>query len=242
LNDLDLNISCVIKWIYQNFILNWSTNENTINTKRKAVNTIGKIKAQGFFVIYLTLSAVIGSAFFFTRVYADIYRYIDKNGVLHFTNTPTSSDYELYLREGSIEQTPDPISSYLRNRYEHVIAEASKRHGVSVSLLKAIIKVESNFNPWAVSRKGAKGLMQIMPVNIKALKIKDPFDPKENIMGGTRYFKHLLTQFNGKLPLALAAYNAGPTRVNLYNGIPRIKETENYVEKVMKYYYLFKKG
>jgi len=90
--------------------------------------------------------------------------------VLHFTNVPTSSDYVLYLREGSIKQTPNPISSYLRDRYEHLIEEASQRHGVSASLLKAIIKVESNFNPWAVSRKGAKGLMQIMPENIKALK------------------------------------------------------------------------
>ena len=84
--------------------------------------------------------------------------------------------------------------------------------------------------------------MQIMPDNFQALSIKDPFDPEENIMGGTRYFKQLLTQFNGKLTLALAAYNAGPKRVNRYKGIPPIEETENYVEKVMKYYYLFKKG
>lgn len=206
------------------------------------MNTKGKIKARGFFIICLVLSSVIGSAFFVMHVYADIYRYIDKNGVLHFTNIPTSSDYELYMREVSIEQAPNPIGSYLRDRYEHVIAEASQRHGVSASLLKAIIKVESDFNPWAVSRKGAKGLMQIMPENFQALNIKNPFDPEENIMGGTRYFKQLLTQFNGKLPLALAAYNAGPKRVNRYNRIPPIKETENYVEKVMKYYYLFKKG
>ncbi len=242
LNDLDFDISCVIKRIYQNFILNWSTNEKTVNKKRKAVNAKGKIEARRFFIICLVLSSVIGSAFFVKSVYADIYRYIDENGVLHFTNMPMSSDYELYLREGSIEQTPDLSGSYLRDRYEHVIAEASQRHGVSASLLKAIIKVESNFNPWAVSRKGTKGLMQIMPDNFQALSIKDPFDPEENIMGGTRYFKQLLTQFNGKLTLALAAYNAGPERVNRYKRIPPIEETENYVEKVMKYYYLFKKG
>ena len=216
--------------------------EPIFNKKRKTVNPKRKINARVFFVIYLVLSSVIGSTFFVTHLYADIYRYIDKDGVLHFTNVPTSSDYVLYLREGSIKQTPNPISSYLRDRYEHVIEAASQRHGVSASLLKAIIKVESNFNPWAVSRKGAKGLMQIMPENIKALKIKDPFDPEENIMGGARYFRHLLTQFNGRLPLALAAYNAGPEKVNRYNSIPPIEETENYVEKVMKYYYLFKKG
>ena len=201
-----------------------------------------KTKTRLFNVIYLVLLSVIGSAFFVIHVSADIYRYIDKDGVLHFTNVPTSSDYVLYLKEGSIEQAPDLIGSYLRNRYEHLITAASQRHGVSVALLKAIIQVESNFNPWAVSRKGAKGLMQIMPENIKALKIKDPFDPKENIMGGTRYFKDLLTKFNGRLPLALAAYNAGPEKVSRYNSIPPIEETENYVEKVMKYYYLFKKG
>jgi soluble lytic murein transglycosylase-like protein len=100
------------------------------------------------------------------------------------------------------------------------------------------MKVESDFNSLAVSKKGAMGLMQIMPQNIKTLRIKDPFNPRENIMGGgTCYFKQLLNRFDGKIKLALAAYHAGPNNVDRYKRIPPFKETEDYVRRVMKYYY-----
>ena len=164
--------------------------------------------------------------------HADIYTYIDSKGVLHFTNVPTSSNYRLYIRERPAKS----FNSYSTNKYDHYITEASKKHGISFPLVKAIINVESNFNPKAVSKAGAMGLMQIMPENIRKLRIRDPFNPWENIMGGARYLKELLQRYNGKLPLALAAYNAGPTMVDRYNGIPPIKETENYVRKVMKSY------
>ena len=168
---------------------------------------------------------------------ADIYSYIDSQGVLHFSNVPTSAQYTVYIKERSARSL-----GYTTNRYDHLITGASTRQGVSFSLLKALIKAESNFNPKAVSRAGAKGLMQIMPANNKDLKIKDPFDPRENIMGGARYLKKLIKRFNGELSLALAAYNAGPSVVERHQGIPPIKETEEFVEKVLKYYAIYRRG
>ncbi len=170
-------------------------------------------------------------------VAADIYKFIDSNGVLHFTNTPTSAGYQLYIKE-----RPEVTARTQRgDKFDPLISAASRAHGISFPLLKAVIKVESDYDPQAVSKKGAKGLMQIMPETGRALNISNVFDPKENIMGGTRYLKQLIQRFKGKLILALAAYNAGPTVVDQYQGIPPIPETEAYVKKVMNYYYAFKK-
>jgi len=171
-------------------------------------------------------------------VEADIYRYIDENGVMHFTNTPTSSvqEYRLYLKE-----KPQITQRYSTKKYDALISDASERHGVSFPLLKAIIKAESDFDPHAVSKKGATGLMQIMPENFKPLGIRDPFDPWQNINAGARYFKQMYDRFKGKLALSLAAYNAGPTAVDHYKTIPPYEETEEYVRRVLKYYYNYKK-
>jgi len=163
---------------------------------------------------------------------ADIYKYIDSNGVLHFTNIPVSSGYQLYIKENPGKASKPKVP----DKYDRLIRLASKRHGVDFFLVKAMIKAESNFDPWAVSRKGAMGLMQIMPSNFSMLKVNDPFNPWENILGGTRYLKTLMKRFDGKLPLALAAYNAGPSVVDRYRKIPPYTETENYVKKVMMFY------
>jgi soluble lytic murein transglycosylase-like protein len=169
---------------------------------------------------------------------ADIYMYIDSEGVMHFTNVPTTSDYKIYVKE-----RPKRKGRKLdANRFDRYIDEAASLHGVDFPLLKAVIRAESAFDPKAVSKKGALGLMQIMPENLESFRIYDPFDPWQNIMGGTRYLKALIQRFDGQVPLALAAYNAGPRAVDTHRGIPPIPETEAYVKKVMKFFYLYKDG
>ena len=164
--------------------------------------------------------------------------YIDKDGVIHFTNAPTVSDtdYRLYVKE-----LPKTLSAYYTpDRYDRLIEEAARKYQIAAPLIKAIIKAESDFDTFAVSKKGARGLMQIMPQNYELLNISDPFDPWENIMGGAKYFRQMLDRFDGKLALSLAAYNAGPTAVERYQSIPPYKETETYVERVLHYYYTYK--
>lgn len=169
--------------------------------------------------------------------HADIYVYLDSEGVMHFTNTPTSSRYKVYMRENKTR----PAARHRVQHYNDVITEAGKHYGLSSSLLKALIHVESYFNPKAVSKKGAMGLMQIMPENFQSLKVADPFDPWENIMGGARYLKKMLIRFDGDLSLALAAYNAGPTAVEKYKAIPPYPETQAYVKRVMEFFRLYKR-
>ena len=154
-------------------------------------------------VLFLTLSFICINS---NNSFSDIYMYIDSNGIVHFTNTPTSTDYKLYIKE-KIQRIQQTINT---KKYDDIIKKAQKRYGVEFSLIKAVIQVESGFNPKAVSKRGAKGLMQIMPDNYKNLFVKDPFNPSQNIMGGTLYLQRLLKRYKYKLPLALAAYNGGP--------------------------------
>jgi soluble lytic murein transglycosylase-like protein len=124
--------------------------------------------------------------------------------------------------------------------YHAIIVQAATRHQVDPALVKAIIMAESGYNPRAISKSGAKGLMQLMPRTAEAMGIEDIFDPEHNINAGVKYFKKLLNQFEGNLKLALAAYNAGSRKVREYQGIPPFKATRYYVDKVIQYYHKYK--
>ena len=166
-------------------------------------------------------------------LHADIYYYVDNNGVWHFTNIKTDVHYRLYIK--SINKEADQYIS----DYEDIICKAAKRFGVEAALIKAIIKSESDFDHRAVSIAGARGLMQLMPSTAMEMNVSDPMDPKENIFGGARYLSKLLKHFHD-ISLAVAAYNAGPKNVEYFKGIPPFPETISFVRRVMKYYRVYK--
>ena len=168
-------------------------------------------------------------------VFGEIFRYVDRSGVWHFTNRKTDSRYRLYIRSGN-----RTVSEYLVE-YSGIVKKASDRFGVDIHFIKAIIKAESGFDHEAVSKKGAKGLMQLMPGTADDMAVMDPLDPEDNIVGGTRYFSLLLKRFNNNKTLALAAYNAGPENVENYKGVPPFPETQAFVQRVMRYYRSYKK-
>jgi len=125
-------------------------------------------------------------------------------------------------------------------QFHPIIIEVAGRHEVDPALVRAIIMAESGYNPKAVSKRGAKGLMQLMPLTAKSLGVQDIFDPEHNINAGVEYFKRLLNQFDGNVKLALAAYNAGSRKVRKYRGIPPFNATKTYIKKVFEYYEIYK--
>ncbi|MEJ2200632.1 MAG: lytic transglycosylase domain-containing protein [Desulfuromonadaceae bacterium] len=159
---------------------------------------------------------------------ADIYRYVDAHGVVHFTDTPTSGAYHFYMKE---KRSKDAKGSVV-----DLIEHYAKVFNLDDALIRAVIKVESDYNPHALSSKGAQGLMQLIPETARDMNVSDPYNPAQNIRGGSRYLRQMLDQFGDDLELALAAYNAGPSAVKRYGGIPPFAETQHYVEKVKKFY------
>lgn len=178
--------------------------------------------------------------------YGGIYKWVDENGVIHFTNCPRDSKFTLYIRESKddVEGGVPPgnlLSLKGQNQFDGLIEEYSRKHNIDSALIKAMIRVESGFNPLAVSRKGAMGLMQLMPQTAQRMNVRNVFDPRENIEGGIRYFKYLLSLFNNDLRLSLAAYNAGENIVSELRSIPPYRETIDYVRKVLTYYQNYKR-
>lgn len=173
--------------------------------------------------------------------HGDIYKYEDANGVIHLTNVPTdpSIPYLLVIKEKRVRiQLPGEIT-----RYDDLITQTSAKYAMDSTLVKAIIKAESNFNHRAVSPAGARGLMQLMPTTASSLQVTDSFHPANNIDGGVRYLRYLMGLFKGNLPLVLAAYNAGENAVLRYNHrIPPYPETQTYVKRVLHYVDEYNRG
>ena len=159
--------------------------------------------------------------------HADIYKFVDNEGIMHFTNIPNGKNYK------KIMSTPKQSSA---NSYDQIIQMKSIKYDIEPSIIKALISAESDWDVTAVSRKGAMGLMQLMPSTAEDMQIQNPFDPEQNIEAGTKYLRLLLNRFSGDLELAVAAYNAGPATVEKSGGIPSFPETRKFVKNVISDY------
>lgn len=192
------------------------------------------------YIIAITVMLFLSSA-----ASADIYKYTDENGVICYTDAPLGKKANKIHKDNSgapqekiqsIRSGSSRLSSEGSSDYHSIVHEKAANYDMDPSLIKAVIKTESNWNNRAISRAGAKGLMQLMPGTAMDMNVHNPFDPEENIEGGTKYLKFLLEKFNGDLTLALAAYNAGPTTVEKFGYVPPITETRQYVKKVLSLY------
>jgi soluble lytic murein transglycosylase len=163
-----------------------------------------------------------------------IYTFVDERGVTHFTNLPPRD--ERYQPVPPREPRGFSLGRIPKHwGYDGLIGLTARENQVQPALVKAVIAAESNFDPGAVSRKGARGLMQLMPATAEQLGIEDPLEPSDNVRGGTRYLRSMIDRY-GDLTRALAAYNAGPSAVDRYGGVPPYPETQDYVNRVLTYY------
>jgi hypothetical protein len=187
------------------------------------------------------LFAVLGVA---APAAATVYAYTDRDGVMHFTNIPDDLRYRPYPLPGKQNtfEWQDDVGRLRRvhrvdiDSYDRLIVEAAAYYSLPAALVKAVVAVESSFEPAAVSHAGAQGLMQLIPSTARAMHVQDSFDPRDNIYGGTRYLRVLANEFTGDVRLTLAAYNAGPERVRRVGDVPNIPETRRYVRRVLTLY------
>ena len=173
------------------------------------------------------------------NVHADMYQSALNDGTVLYTNVSASGSKVIvkeneFARKAVVKTAKK--KTHVSGEFDNIAEEKARKHNVDPKLVKAVICAESNWNPRAVSNKGAIGMMQLMPKTASDMGVGNPLNPEENIEGGVKYLKHLLEKFNGSLTLALAAYNAGPARVEKVNRVPSIPETENYVKRVMNEY------
>lgn len=196
---------------------------------------------------------VLGAA---APAYADIYRCKRTDGAQHYTNIRepgrrcqlvVRSSKKRKPKAGNKKGSGKKASSGSRSRdparysrYDSLIDEAARLYQLPESFIRAVMRVESDFNAMVVSRAGAMGLMQLMPQTALSMGVFDPFDARQNILGGARYLRILANRFKGDLLLTVAAYNAGEAAVEKYNGIPPYKETQRYVRRVLKHYYAYR--
>lgn len=178
---------------------------------------------------------------------AQIYRFVDEDGVVHFSNVQNDPRYQpLGAKKKPNHNKNKKRAKKTKRRildlYDQHIEEASRRYNIPASLIKAVITIESNFNPKAVSHAGAQGLMQLMPETAVQMGVTDVFNPRQNILGGARYLRTMANQFKGDLVLTLASYNAGQKVVKKHMDIPPIAETQRYVRRVLQVYFSFKKS
>ncbi len=162
------------------------------------------------------------------------YRLTDDEGVTHFTNAPTDPRYRSMPGMSGTGAGWLRLPPSVQARFTEEIKAIAARHGVKASLVESVIRVESAFNPSAISPKGAQGLMQLMPQTASSLGVRNAFDPKQNIEGGVRHLRYLIDRYPGNLQLAIAAYNAGEGAVDRYRGIPPYAETQEYVRRVLQ--------
>jgi soluble lytic murein transglycosylase-like protein len=170
---------------------------------------------------------------------ADIYAFVDADGVTHFSNVPSDERFEVVLNSGKRPESPPihPAILSLSIRYDSMIRAAANDADVDPELLRAVIVIESGFDANAVSSAGAQGLMQLMPATAKSYGVSDAFDPQQNILGGARYLRDLIDRYDADYELVLAAYNAGEDAVAKYGGrVPPFAETQRYVPKVLGLY------
>ncbi|HEY1955304.1 MAG TPA: lytic transglycosylase domain-containing protein [Polyangiaceae bacterium] len=191
----------------------------------------------------MRLAPLVAVLFLSTVAAADIYQYTDKDGVVHIVNSvPHGVSARLLVHGGNAPRTGPPIVAPSDHdparfrRYDEWIRQAATLYQIPEQLVRAVIKVESDYDPRAVSVSGARGLMQLMPDTAERMQVRDIDDPRENIFGGVRLLRILANAFNGDLSLTVAAYNAGPDAVMRYGGIPPFDQTRNYVVKVTSFY------